>query len=208
MADSRRKFEKHRKYAAHCPKFQKAYARALRVQTRERLSRSEVESLAEERLMRSDSPVDLRLRFITPDDSSYADELDLRFRVLREPLGQTRADVLFSFEGESLHLVAQEESRMLGCVLFHPEGATDGRLFQMAVAPDAQRLGLGRKLVEMLEQELRSRGVERIHLHARAQVVGFYERLGYSIYGEPFVEIGIEHRHMQKKLKVMRREVR
>jgi hypothetical protein len=39
-------------------------------------------------------------------------------------------------------------------------------------------------------------------------VVGFYERLGYSIYGDPFVEIGIEHRHMQKKLKVMRREVR
>lgn len=141
-----------------------------------------------------------RPRFITPDDPAYAGELELRYRVLREPLGMTRAEVAFPFESESLHLVAEDGGRVVGCVLFHPESATAGRLFQMAVRRDGQRSGLGRTLVATLEDELRRRGYRDVHLHARAEVVGFYERLGYAAFGEPFVEVGLAHRHMRKAL--------
>lgn len=139
-----------------------------------------------------------RLRFVTVDDAAYAGELELRYRVLREPLGMSRADVTFPFERESVHLVAECQGRVVGCVLFHPETANAGRLFQMAVQADDRRRGLGRRLVTTLEDELRRRGVREIRLHARADVVRFYERLGYATYGEPFVEIGIPHRRMRK----------
>ena len=140
------------------------------------------------------------LTFITPDAALYAQELELRFRVLREPLGHARADVLFPFERESLHLVACADQALVGCVLFHAEDAHGGRLFQMAVAPAWQGQGLGRTLVATLEAELRRRGLRHVHLHARAPVVPFYERLGYAVYGEPFVEVGVPHRHMQRVL--------
>ena len=140
------------------------------------------------------------LRFITVDDPAYAGELELRYRVLREPLGMARADVPFPFERESLHLVAERGAQVVGCVLFHPESATTGRLFQMAVRADDRRSGLGRQLVATLEVELRRRGFRDVHLHARADVVPFYERLGYAPYGAPFVEIGIAHRRMRKTL--------
>jgi predicted GNAT family N-acyltransferase len=140
------------------------------------------------------------LRFITPDSPLYAAELDLRFRVLREPLGHTRDAVTFPFEGESLHLVALEAERIRGCVLFHPESPSDGRLFQMAVEPALQGTGLGRQLVVHLEAELRRRRFARVHLHARATVQRFYEKLGYAVYGEPFTEVGIPHVHMQRGL--------
>ena len=39
-----------------------------------------------------------------------------------------------------------------------------------------------------------------VTLHARANVVGFYERLGYSAQGDPFLEVGIPHRHMRRAL--------
>jgi predicted N-acetyltransferase YhbS len=139
-----------------------------------------------------------RLRFITVEDPSYAGELELRYRVLREPLGRTREEVAFPFERESLHLVAEDGGRVAGCVLFRPESATAGRLFQMAVQVDRQRRGLGRSLVAALEEELWRRGYRDVHLHARAEVVGFYERLGYAPFGEPFLEIGIPHRRMRK----------
>jgi ribosomal protein S18 acetylase RimI-like enzyme len=142
--------------------------------------------------------VDFQL--IDPAHPSYPGELELRFRVLREPLGHTREQVKFPFEGESLHLVALEGSAVVGCVLFHPETPTGGRLFQMAVKADQQGTGLGRRLVEELERELQQRGFTEVHLHARAPVVGFYERLGYRVYGDPFVEVGIEHRLMQRSL--------
>ncbi|NBD10385.1 MULTISPECIES: GNAT family N-acetyltransferase [Corallococcus] len=143
---------------------------------------------------------DLALDFIHTAHPLYAGELDLRFRVLREPLGHARGDVKFPFEEESLHLVAHEGGAVLGCVLFHPEDAHGGRLFQMAVSPALQGKGVGARLVRALEEELRRRGFRHVHLHARTPVVPFYERLGYALYGEPYEEVGIPHRNMQRDL--------
>ncbi len=143
---------------------------------------------------------DLALRFIEPAHPLYPAEQELRFRVLREPLGFTRTQVAFPFEADSLHLVAHRGEAVVGCVLFHPEDAHGGRLFQMAVAPERQGQGLGARLVGVLEAELKRRGFTHVHLHARATVVPFYARLGYAEYGEPFTEVGIPHRHMRKTL--------
>ena len=143
---------------------------------------------------------DTQLSFIHPGHPLYAGELELRFKVLREPLGYTRAQVAFPFEADSLHLVAHQGDTVLGCVLFNPEDSHGGRLFQMAVDPRLQGQGLGALLVRTLETELGKRGFTHVHLHARAPVVPFYERLGYAVYGEPFTEVGIPHRHMRKVL--------
>lgn len=143
---------------------------------------------------------DLELLFIHPQHPLYPEELELRFRVLREPLGFPRSAVAFPFEAESLHLVAHRGDTVVGCVLFHPEEAHGGRLFQMAVTPRLQGQRLGARLVTTLEAELQRRGFTHVHLHARAPVVPFYERLGYAVYGEPFTEVNVPHRHMRKSL--------
>jgi predicted N-acetyltransferase YhbS len=142
----------------------------------------------------------MELRFITPLDPLYAEELELRYQVLREPLGHSRSAVIFPFEQESLHLVALDGTGVVGCVLFHPDKPASGRLFQMAVAATRQRQGLGQKMVRTLEAELRQRGTREVHLHARENVVPFYERLGYAVFGEPFVEVSVPHRHMRRIL--------
>ena len=151
------------------------------------------------------APAAPELRFITPDDALYAREVELRFRVLREPLGYRREDVAFPFDAQSLHLVALQAGDtgpdVVGCVLFHPEGdGRGGRLYQMAVRPELQGQGLGARLVRHLEAALKARGVRHVHLHARASVVPFYERLGYAVEGEPYVEVGIPHRTMARDL--------
>ncbi len=142
----------------------------------------------------------MQLCFITTADALYAEELELRYRVLREPLGMSRSDVVFPFEQQSLHLVALAEGVVVGCVLFQPETPRSGRLLQMAVAPARQGSGLGRSMVRTLEVELRERGVREVQLHARETVVPFYERLGYTVVGEPFVEVTLPHRHMCRTL--------
>jgi ribosomal protein S18 acetylase RimI-like enzyme len=124
----------------------------------------------------------------------------LRWRVLRAPLGHAREATRFPFEDESLHLVALEAGQLVGCVLFHPEGPHTGRLFQMAVEPARQGQHLGRKLVRALEAEVARRGFRSVTLHAREGAVGFYARLGYETFGEPFSEVGVSHRHMRRML--------
>jgi predicted GNAT family N-acyltransferase len=130
----------------------------------------------------------------------YAQEIDRRWRVLRKPLGLQREAVAFPFEAESLHLVAIEAGRVVGCVLFHPEGTSTGRLFQMAVEPDRQGTGLGTRLVQTLEDELIRRGFREVTLHARDTAVGFYAELGYEPSGSPYVEVGIPHQNMRRDL--------
>jgi len=120
--------------------------------------------------------------------------------VLRKPLGFAREAVAFPFEAESMHLVALEAGRVVGCVLFHPEGSESGRLFQMAVEPDRQGTGLGTRLVRAREDEVARRGFREVVLHARDTAVSFYARLGYAPVGAPYSEVGIPHQNMRRAL--------
>jgi len=143
----------------------------------------------------------LELRFVSPDDPLVEEELALRFRVLRDPLGLPPDAVRFGFEDESLHLLALEDGeRVVGCVLFHPEATGEGRLYQMAVEESHRGRGVGRQLVQALEAALTARQIYTVNLHARDQAVGFYERLGYQRQGDAFIEVGIEHLTLVKAL--------
>ena len=152
----------------------------------------------------------IHIKKITTDDPLYAQELDLRYRILRKPLGYSRADVIFPFENESLHFVALEgndadDSKVVGCVLFKPDNnmneTRSGRLFQMAVDATVQGKGVGTQLVAFLESALIERGdVDIITLHARSVAIEFYKKNRYEIYGDAFVEVGVSHEHMRKKI--------
>lgn len=118
----------------------------------------------------------------------YDDVVRLRQRILRDPLGlvlDTSEDAGKTF------FVAVEEGRVIGTVAL--EGA---RLKQMAV--EAEGRGIGRRLVERLEEEARTRGVRRIELHARITARDFYAKLGYVAEGAEFIEVTIPHVRMWK----------
>jgi len=81
---------------------------------------------------------------------------------------------------------------------FMEDGALKGERF--AVLAEHRGSGVGRALVEEVEDEARRRGGREILLAAQTQALGFYEKLGYEAYGEEFEEAGIPHRMMKKKL--------
>jgi predicted GNAT family N-acyltransferase len=75
--------------------------------------------------------------------------------------------------------------------------ATVGR---MAVAEAARGQGLGAAVLDLLEQTARDRGWPAVELHAQIHATGFYDRAGYTPYGEVYLEAGIEHLSMRKDL--------
>ncbi|MFO0747910.1 MAG: GNAT family N-acetyltransferase [Myxococcota bacterium] len=140
---------------------------------------------------------------VLPDDPLYLGERRLRWTILRAPLGMPVGSEENAREPECRHFVTLDaEGSVVGCVLWLPERPDErsGRLLQMAVAHDRQGQGLGRALVRGLEAAVHASGFDEVTLHARDTAIGFYERLGYESYGEPFVEVGIPHRHMRRKL--------
>jgi predicted GNAT family N-acyltransferase len=97
----------------------------------------------------------------------------------------------------TLHFVAYEAGRPLGCARLRALGDA-AKVERVAVLSDARRHGLGRALMEAVEQAARERGHTRFVLHAQVAVIPFYERLGWRALGPEFDEAGIPHRKMEK----------
>ena len=73
-------------------------------------------------------------------------------------------------------------SRLVGSVMAGQDGHR-GWIYLLAVAPDQQRLGLGRRLVRHAETWLRAQGLWKVNLLIRAhnaRVRDFYVRVGYG----------------------------
>lgn len=102
-------------------------------------------------------------------------------------------------DGEATHLVAVDEGRVLGTcrLLFRGRIARLGRL---AVEPGARGRGIGATILAEADRESVAAGAESISLHAQTRAISLYLRDGYTEAGSPFVEEGIEHVAMEKRL--------
>ena len=138
------------------------------------------------------------ITFGTPD---YDESVALRYAVLRKPLGLEFTPEQLSAEWSDTHLAAFDASgRMQGILLLTPVSEQEIKMRQVAIAPEQQGKGLGTALVLESEALAKSWNAEKISLHARETAVPFYLRLGYSIVGEPFEEVGIPHSKMEKRM--------
>ena len=82
---------------------------------------------------------------------------------------------------DNIVLVARTHNGIAGFAIMYV-GMDEARLNLLAVAPGYRRRGIGRRLVEWLEQSALVAGVSVVYLEVRAGSMGaqrFYERLGY-----------------------------
>lgn len=71
---------------------------------------------------------------------------------------------------------------------------------RIAVARDLRRTGLGRRVMRELELTAEQYAQCTIKLASQLSASRFYEQLGYEVRGEPFLQVGIEHIWMEKKV--------
>jgi len=76
----------------------------------------------------------------------------------------------------------------------------DGRIGRMAVLQAWRGCGVGRALLERLQQRALRTGLRDVYVHARLEVAGFYSDAGFELAGQPFVTAGIVHVAMTKAL--------
>ena len=162
--------------------------------------------------------------------SEYALTIALRHTLLRAPLGLHFAKEALETERDSIHLAGFDPNGAVrACLVLRPSVAPSWleinhesnsyqatiaapglqaivaapafHMRQVAVRQDLQGLGLGRELMNYAHSWVVANSpVRQVYLHARSPVVGFYENAGYMLYGEPFWEVGLEHRAMHRFL--------
>jgi predicted GNAT family N-acyltransferase len=141
------------------------------------------------------------------DEDELAQALALRRAVFVDEQGVPLAAERDGRDSEAMHLVALEGGRVLGtCRLLlassrDRRGAgVEVRLGRLAVAPEGRRRGIASALLTAAEQEARAAGAERIVLHAQTYASRLYADAGYRRRGRPFLEQGLEHVTMERRL--------
>ena len=125
--------------------------------------------------------------------------LDLRERVFSGEQGVSIAADRDGRDHESTHLVAIDDGRVVGTcrLLFRGHVARLGRL---SVEPERRGEGIAAALLALADQIARERGADAISLHAQTYARQLYVDAGYEERGPAFVEEGIEHVAMGKRI--------
>jgi predicted GNAT family N-acyltransferase len=103
-------------------------------------------------------------------------------------------------EPGTAHAIALWRAVPAGAARLVPQPDSTGKIGRMAVIDDARGQGLGARLLGLLEEEARRRGLRAVTLGAQIQARAFYERHGYAAVGDVFDDAGIPHIEMRKAL--------
>ncbi|MCZ2471698.1 GNAT family N-acetyltransferase [Aquirufa ecclesiirivi] len=125
----------------------------------------------------------------------------LRFKVLREPWNQALGTEHLSDDPTAIHVFAIENNQVLGVARMHESSPQQGQVRCVAVASSHQGRGIGKLLMNFLEQKATENNWKEIILEARENAVPFYSNLGYVIEKESYLLFGeIQHYTMKKVL--------
>lgn len=134
--------------------------------------------------------------------SRYDELVELRYKILLEPLGLKFLDMHREKEANYLHIGCIEslDDKLIGGLILVPIDNEEIRMMQVAVDNKYQGEGVGRELVKYAEQRAKDAGYSNIVMHAMLSVVSFYEKNGYHREGDIFEERGITFTKMSKEI--------
>ncbi len=132
----------------------------------------------------------------------YPEWMNLRQRILRDPLGLRYTSLDIAEEADDQQQIACLDGQVVGGLLIRETDLPDGvwKIRQVAVDASIQARGIGRQLMDEVIREASESGIGKLTLHSREAACGFYEKLGFEIVGEPFEEVGIPHRKMVRRV--------
>ncbi len=142
----------------------------------------------------------IKIQLIIFGTAKYDDELILREETLKKPLGISIYDEDLSSENLDYHIGAYYEEALVGIIILTKINDEEIKMRQLGVTESLRGKGIAESLILYSEELIKNLGFSKIVLNAREKVVRLYEKLGYHVIGDSFLEVTIPHFKMQKQL--------
>jgi GNAT superfamily N-acetyltransferase len=124
---------------------------------------------------------------------------NLRYEVLRAPWNQPRGSERNEGDASAEHFAFFENEQIIGVGRLDFTENLGSQIRFMAVDDHYQGKGIGRLLMEHMEEIARNKGCKETILHAREIALPFYEKLGYRSIEKSHLLFGeIQHYLMNK----------
>lgn len=100
-------------------------------------------------------------------------------------------------DASAIHLLATDSaSKPIGCARI----LNTGSIGRMAVLAEWRNLGVGKALLSAAINLCREHQYSTVTLSAQTHAIGFYEKPGFTVCSEEYLDAGIPHRDMVMKL--------
>jgi len=133
---------------------------------------------------------------LMPWKKARAHAAPIRFAVFVEEQGVPIDIELDGQDVLSVHALVFDEDKPVATGRLLP----DGHIGRMAVLKDWRRRGIGALMLQSLMQRAKERGYTEVALSAQVQAVPFYRAHGFEAEGEEYLEAGIKHLTMKRRL--------
>jgi predicted GNAT family N-acyltransferase len=133
---------------------------------------------------------------LLPWEKARAYAAPIRFVVFVDEQGVPREIELDEMDEQSLHAVAFEDGKAVATGRLLP----DGHIGRMAVLKDRRGRGIGGQILGRLMDKAREEGHREVVLSAQVHATAFYRRHGFIEEGGEYLDAGIPHRNMRRRL--------
>ncbi|MBP8263624.1 GNAT family N-acetyltransferase [Pseudomonas fluvialis] len=100
-----------------------------------------------------------------------------------------------SEDSQAIHFLALEDDYPIGTARL----LSDGHIGRVSVLRDWRGLKVGERLMQAAIAEAEQRGLRQQRLSAQVHATAFYERLGFRIVSDEYLEAGIPHVDMLRE---------
>lgn len=128
------------------------------------------------------------------------DCFELRKKVFVDEQHVPQKNEFDQFEDESTHIIGYDDNGSpIAAARYRPYHGM-AKIERVVVAKPFRKHGIGRQLMQFIEQQVKNNGFKKAILNGQIQAQPFYESLGYQPHGAIFLEEEIEHIEMQKEI--------
>lgn len=128
----------------------------------------------------------------------------LRETVFMQEQHVSAADEWDGKDDNAIHYLVTAEGQAIGCARLLMDGNTKdgytGKIGRVAILPAWRRQHIATKLLQFIINNARETGLHTLSLDAQTTVTGLYKKLGFTAYGDTFMDAGILHQGMSLQL--------
>lgn len=126
---------------------------------------------------------------------------DLRYRILREPLGQPLGSERNEGDATGIHFALYENEIIKAIARLDTQENEVMQVRFVAVENKSQGKGYGKNIMLATEEKAKSLGTKKMILHARENAVDFYLNLGYVMIEKSYNLFDqVQHYLMEKEV--------
>lgn len=140
----------------------------------------------------------LEFKHVT-NEKEWEDCLSIRKIVFIEEQQIPVEEEIDEFEKEADHFVLYHEGKPVGAGRFRKFDEY-GKVERICVLKETRGTGAGKQIMDGIEQFALAKGITTLKLNAQTHAIPFYEKLGYIVISDEFLDAGIPHKTMKKMM--------